>query len=94
MELLTFLFWLFIAGLIIGALARLFVPGTEGMGILRTVFAGIAGSFIAGLISWYFIAKEDPLVGFVLAVLCAAVLVFFMRPRPTYVGPGSHFRYR
>jgi uncharacterized membrane protein YeaQ/YmgE (transglycosylase-associated protein family) len=94
MELLTFLFWLFVAGLIVGALARLLVPGTAGMGILRTFVAGIAGSFIAGLISWYFIAKEDPLVGFILAVLCAAVVVFFLRPRPYVVGTGSRFRYR
>jgi uncharacterized membrane protein YeaQ/YmgE (transglycosylase-associated protein family) len=94
MELLTFLIWLFIVGLVVGALARLLVPGTAGMGILRTSLAGIAGSFIAGLISWYLIAKEDPLVGFILAVLCAAVLVFFMRPRPYYPSGTSRFRYR
>jgi uncharacterized membrane protein YeaQ/YmgE (transglycosylase-associated protein family) len=93
MELLTFLFWLFILGLIVGALARLLVPGTAGMGILRTALAGIGGSFLAGLISWYFISKEEPLVGFILAVLCAAVIVWlFARPR-TYIGPGSRYRY-
>jgi uncharacterized membrane protein YeaQ/YmgE (transglycosylase-associated protein family) len=93
MELLSFLLWLFVAGLIVGALARLLVPHTGGMGILRTVLAGIGGSFIAGLISWYLIAKEEPWVGLVLAVLCAAVLVFLMRPRPTGYA-GSRFRYR
>lgn len=86
MELLSFLIWLFVVGLIVGALARLFVPGTTGMGILRTVFAGIAGSFVAGLISWYLIAKEEPWVGFVLAILCAMVFVFLMRPRATVIG--------
>ena len=85
MDLITFLIWLFIGGLIVGALARLFVPGTSGMGILRTVLAGIAGSFVAGLISWYLIAKEEPWVGFVLAVLCATVFVFLMRPRPSFL---------
>ena len=85
MDLITFLIWLFIGGLIVGALARLFVPGTSGMGILRTVLAGIAGSFVAGLISWYLIAKEEPWVGFVLAVLCAMVFVFLMRPRPSFL---------
>ena len=92
MDLLTFLFWLFVAGLIVGALARLLVPGTAGMGILRTVFAGLAGSFLAGLLSWYVISPKEPIVGFILAVLCAAVVVFFLRPR--YVGPISRLRYR
>lgn len=86
MELLSFLFWLFVVGLVIGAIARLFVPGTGGMGILRTVLAGLAGSFAAGLISWYLIAKEEPWVGFVLAVLCAMVFVFLLRPRPSLIG--------
>lgn len=94
MELLSFLFWLFVVGLIVGALARLFVPGTSGMGILRTVIAGLVGSFAAGLLSWYLIAKEEPLVGFILAVLCAAVLVFFMRPRDHYADGGDRPRYR
>jgi uncharacterized membrane protein YeaQ/YmgE (transglycosylase-associated protein family) len=86
MELLSFLIWLFVVGLIVGAVARLFVPGTSGMGVLRTVAAGILGSFAAGLISWYLIAKEEPWVGLVLAVLCAMVFVFLMRPRATIIG--------
>ena len=86
MELLSFLIWLFVGGLIVGALARLFIPNTGGMGLLRTVAAGILGSFVAGLISWYLIAKEEPWVGLVLAVLCAMVFVFLMRPRPTLAG--------
>jgi uncharacterized membrane protein YeaQ/YmgE (transglycosylase-associated protein family) len=91
MELLSFLIWLFVVGLIVGAVARLFVPGTGGMGILRTVAAGILGSFVAGLISWYLIAKEEPWVGLVLAVLCAVVFVFLMRPRPaTFVGRARY----
>ncbi len=56
------------------------------MGVLRTVAAGILGSFVAGLISWYLIAKEEPWVGLVLAVLCAMVFVFLMRPRATVIG--------
>ncbi|HYU59585.1 MAG TPA: hypothetical protein VEK39_02395 [Solirubrobacterales bacterium] len=92
MELLVYLFWLFVAGLIVGALARLLVPGTTGMGIVATALAGLAGSFIAGLISWYLVSPKEPLVGFILAVLCAAVIVYFIaRPR---VGYFSRYRYR
>jgi uncharacterized membrane protein YeaQ/YmgE (transglycosylase-associated protein family) len=93
MELLTFLLGLFILGIVVGALARLLVPGTAGMGIIRTALAGIGGSFLAGLISWYFISDEEPLVGFILAVLCAALIVWFFARTRTYVGPGSRYRY-
>lgn len=40
-----------VVGLIIGALARLAVPGTAGFGCLPTVAVGIGGSFLGGLIA-------------------------------------------
>ena len=41
--------WL-IVGLIIGALARLLMPGRDPMGCLMTALLGIAGSVVGGLI--------------------------------------------
>ena len=41
---------MFIVGLIVGALAKLFMPGRDPGGILVTALIGIAGSFIAGFI--------------------------------------------
>lgn len=41
-----------IAGLIVGALARLLVPGRQVMGILATMLLGIVGALIGGGISW------------------------------------------
>ena len=93
MDLIVYLIFLFIGGLIVGALARLLVPGTGGMGIVRTALAGIAGSFVAGLISWYLISKEEPVVGFILAVLCAAVFVYLLRPRVYVVETSDRYRY-
>lgn len=81
MEVLTFLILLFLGGLLIGALARIFVPDTGGMGILATSMAGIAGWIIAGLLSWYVIAPRSGFVAFLLAVVCAAVMVALFRPR-------------
>ena len=81
MELVTLLILLFISGLIVGALARLIVPDTGGMGIFATALAGIGGSFIAGLLSWYVIAPKSGLAALLLSVVCAALLVFLMRPR-------------
>ena len=41
--------WL-IVGLIIGALARLLMPGRDPMGCLMTALLGVAGSVVGGLI--------------------------------------------
>jgi uncharacterized membrane protein YeaQ/YmgE (transglycosylase-associated protein family) len=42
--------WAIIIGLIVGALAKLIMPGRDGGGILMTIVLGIAGSLIAGFI--------------------------------------------
>src|SRR4051812_11833007 len=48
MGLLVYLVVLAISGLIVGALARLALPGPDPMGIGMTILVGIAGSFIGG----------------------------------------------
>lgn len=87
MELITFIFWLCVTGLVVGAIARLLVPGRQAMGLLGTMLAGIAGSFIAGVLFWALADKpgKDPLLGFVLAVICAAAVVYFI------AGPGRGY---
>lgn len=37
-------------GIVIGALARLLVPGRQAMGILATMILGIIGSFVGGFL--------------------------------------------
>ena len=37
-------------GLIVGALARYFVPGPDPMGYIATMGLGIAGSFVVGIV--------------------------------------------
>jgi|1186.fasta_scaffold361004_2 uncharacterized membrane protein YeaQ/YmgE (transglycosylase-associated protein family) len=44
-----FIGWI-IFGLIVGALARLLMPGRQPMGFILTCLLGIAGSFIGGYI--------------------------------------------
>ena len=41
--------WIMIVGLIVGALAKLIMPGRDPGGILVTMLLGIAGSLIGGL---------------------------------------------
>ncbi|MGE5179787.1 MAG: GlsB/YeaQ/YmgE family stress response membrane protein [Bacteroidota bacterium] len=40
--------WTIIIGLIVGALAKLIMPGRDGGGILMTIVLGIAGALLAG----------------------------------------------
>ena len=41
-----------VAGLIIGALARLVKPGKQNLGIVATLLLGLVGSIIGGTIAW------------------------------------------
>jgi uncharacterized membrane protein YeaQ/YmgE (transglycosylase-associated protein family) len=67
-----------IAGLIIGALARLLMPGRQKIGLLWTLLLGIAGSLIGGTIAnaigtgdiW-----ELNILGFCVAVASAVALL-------------------
>ncbi len=66
------------AGLIIGALARLIKPGKQDLGLLATLGLGIVGSLIGGTIAWLIGTGsiwELDFLGFVLAVIAAVVLI-------------------
>jgi uncharacterized membrane protein YeaQ/YmgE (transglycosylase-associated protein family) len=89
MELITFIVWLCVIGLIVGAIARLLVPGRQAMGLVGTALAGIAGSFVAGVLFWALAdhPAKHPTLGFVLAVICAAAIVYFVAgPRRGVLG--------
>ena len=67
-----------VAGLIIGALARLIKPGKPDLGILATLGLGLVGSLIGGVIASFFGTGsiwELNILGFVLAVVAAVLLV-------------------
>jgi uncharacterized membrane protein YeaQ/YmgE (transglycosylase-associated protein family) len=67
-----------VAGLVIGALARLIVPGKQQLGILATLALGLVGSLIGGLIAQFFGTGsiwELNVLGFVLAVIAAVLLI-------------------
>jgi uncharacterized membrane protein YeaQ/YmgE (transglycosylase-associated protein family) len=67
-----------VAGLIIGALARLIKPGRQNLGILATLGLGLVGSLIGGAIAQFFGTGsiwELNVLGFVLAVVAAVLLI-------------------
>ena len=46
--------WMFVVGIVVGAIARFVLPGAQGMGILMTGVLGIVGSFVGGFIARIF----------------------------------------
>ena len=46
--------WMFIVGVVVGAIARLIMPGSEGLGLFMTGLLGIAGSFVGGFVARLF----------------------------------------
>lgn len=68
------LVWWAITGLVIGALARLLVKGTRGLGLLRTTLAGVAGALGGGLVARA-IDIDGGVIEFMIAVLVAALAI-------------------
>jgi uncharacterized membrane protein YeaQ/YmgE (transglycosylase-associated protein family) len=67
-----------VAGLVIGALARLVKPGRQSLGILATMGLGLVGSLIGGTVAWLLGTGsiwELNILGFVLAVVAALLLI-------------------
>jgi uncharacterized membrane protein YeaQ/YmgE (transglycosylase-associated protein family) len=77
MGLLAFLIWLFVTGLVIGALARLALPGPDPMGIGMTVLIGLAGSFIGGIITSLIAGRNA--WSFLVAVAVSTGIVYLIR---------------
>jgi uncharacterized membrane protein YeaQ/YmgE (transglycosylase-associated protein family) len=76
-SLLLYLIILAVSGLIVGALARLALPGPDPMSIFHTILLGLAGNFIAGVIVWLVWRHTAP--GIVISVACSTLILYFIR---------------
>jgi uncharacterized membrane protein YeaQ/YmgE (transglycosylase-associated protein family) len=72
--------WTLLVGLVVGALAKLFMPGKDPGGFIITILIGIAGSFVAGFlgktVGWY---QPGQTPGLIASILGAMVLLFLYR---------------
>jgi uncharacterized membrane protein YeaQ/YmgE (transglycosylase-associated protein family) len=74
------LLWEAIIGLIVGAIAKLLMPGKDPGGIWITMALGIAGSIVATwlgqMIGWY---QAGQSAGFIMSVIGAVLLLVLYR---------------
>ena len=68
------LFWWLVVGIVIGALARLVLPGVQPIGALATALIGIAGSLLGGILADS-VFDVGSFLQFVISVGVAVVLV-------------------
>jgi uncharacterized membrane protein YeaQ/YmgE (transglycosylase-associated protein family) len=72
--------WTIIVGLVVGALAKLFMPGKDPGGIIVTILLGIAGAFVAGFIGKTFgLYHPRQAPGIIASILGAMLLLFIYR---------------
>lgn len=72
--------WMLIIGLIVGAVAKLLMPGKDPGGIFITMVIGVVGAIVAGFLGrnlgWY---NEGEPVGFIASVIGAVLLLVVYR---------------
>ncbi len=72
--------WTLIIGLIVGAVAKLLMPGKDPGGIIITMLLGIAGSFLATFLGralgWY---RDGASAGFIMSIIGAIILLIIYR---------------
>jgi uncharacterized membrane protein YeaQ/YmgE (transglycosylase-associated protein family) len=72
--------WMFVVGIVVGAIARFIMPGSEHIGIFMTGLLGVAGSFVGGFIARLFSKPADGSLvdpaGIILSVIGSMILLY------------------
>jgi uncharacterized membrane protein YeaQ/YmgE (transglycosylase-associated protein family) len=77
LSLIGYIIALLFTGLVVGALARLALPGRDPMTVLQTILVGVAGSFAAGLLYALLFHRNGG--GIILSVLFSMGIVYAIR---------------
>jgi uncharacterized membrane protein YeaQ/YmgE (transglycosylase-associated protein family) len=88
-ELLVYLVVLAVIGLVVGALARLALPGPDPMSIWATIGLGLAGTLIAGVVMRLVFDADG--AGLLASVVVSTLLLWGLRrARGQRVTPYNH----
>lgn len=78
--------WMCLVGLVVGAVAKMIMPGKDPGGLLITMLLGIAGSLVAGFlgraIGWYSAGEGAGLIMSVLGAILLLAIYRKMKGRP------------
>jgi uncharacterized membrane protein YeaQ/YmgE (transglycosylase-associated protein family) len=73
--------WTLIIGLVVGAIAKLLMPGRDPGGVIVTMLVGVAGALLAGFLGralgWYNNPSEGP--GIIASIIGAMILLLLYR---------------
>jgi uncharacterized membrane protein YeaQ/YmgE (transglycosylase-associated protein family) len=81
MDWLLYLITLAIFGLIVGAFARLALPGKDPLSLFQTMLLGLAGSFIGGILLYLITGGRYYGAGWLVSLVCATGILYFIRRR-------------
>jgi uncharacterized membrane protein YeaQ/YmgE (transglycosylase-associated protein family) len=72
---LSVIIWWILIGLVVGAVARLVIPGRQHIGIIVTILIGIVAAIVGGILTAALLGAGHTLITFIVAVLLAALAV-------------------
>jgi uncharacterized membrane protein YeaQ/YmgE (transglycosylase-associated protein family) len=75
----VYLIFLALWGLVVGAFARLALPGKDPMSLLATMAIGIAGSYIGGVAVYLITGGRYYGAGFLVSLVFATLIVYVVR---------------
>src|SRR5437879_11001554 len=78
------IFWVLIIVLVIGAIAKLLMPGKDPGGCIITILLGIAGAFVGTWVGRIF-AGENYVAGWIMSVV-GAIIILIMHSFSTILG--------
>jgi uncharacterized membrane protein YeaQ/YmgE (transglycosylase-associated protein family) len=70
--------WVLVIGLVVGAIAKLLMPGKDPGGCIVTILLGVAGAFVGTWIGRIF-AGENYIAGWIMSVVGAMILLLLYR---------------
>ncbi len=70
--------WILVIGLVVGAIAKLLIPGKDPGGCIVTILLGIAGALVGTWIGRLFVG-ENYIAGWIMSVVGAMILLLLYR---------------
>ena len=72
---LSVIIWWILIGLVVGAVARLVIPGRQHIGIILTILIGVVAAIVGGILTAALLGAGHTVITFIVAVLLAALAV-------------------